>query len=158
VLTTVAPYRRRFPLLLVALALLGGALAVRTVLDHPGAAFLLAEGGAEWIRPDLPASEQGYFLAWRSARFERSFEPPSPAPSNAPVTLRALRAYRLWVNGVLVDERGADTRPWRASRSVDVAPQLRPGPNELVVEVRNDRGPPALLVHAAALDLVTDGQ
>jgi hypothetical protein len=158
VLTTVAPYRLRFLPVLVALALLGGTLAVRSVLDHPGAAFLLAEGGAEWIRPDLRASEQGYFLAWRSARFERSFELPSPAPPNASVTLRALRAYRFWINGILVDERGADTRPWRASRSVDVAPHLQPGRNELVVEVRNDRGPPALLLHAAALDLVTDGE
>jgi hypothetical protein len=83
--------------------------------------------------------------------FEKQFEL-SARPRSAPVELRALRSYDLFVN----HQRVSPPEPpasWKRAAVFDVAAQLAPGPNRIRVEVENPHGP-ALL----QLDLDTQEQ
>lgn len=72
--------------------------------------------------------------------FERSFRVLAP-PERAVVHVRALREIELRVNGTPVELSGRDPRRWKRASSVDVAPLLRPGANQIEAELVHREGP-----------------
>ncbi len=83
----------------------------------------------QWGREDFPVTV-----------FRRGFEI-RQRPASAALRLRALRAFRLFVNDVPVPGAASDGSRWRETRELDLAPFLVPGANELKVEVENPIGP-----------------
>ncbi len=145
-------------LLGIAALLCAGALALIAFVRRPEHAFLVPAGGAEWIRAARPFDLVARSLAAETVSFKHSFMvPASGAPPGAAATLhvKALRAFRVFVNYRDVGGAGAEASPWRDARSFDLAGHLKPGLNELRIEVLNDRGPPVLLAHAPALGVAT---
>jgi Flp pilus assembly protein TadD len=61
----------------------------------------------------------------------------------ATVHVRALRRFQLIINGAHVGSSPAGDN-WKNTSTFDVAPYLRPGMNQVQVQVINDLGPPAL--------------
>ena len=62
-------------------------------------------------------------------------------PAEARLRVRALRAFRVLVNGEPVPGARSDGSRWRDTTELDVARWLRPGANQLAVEVENPTGP-----------------
>ncbi|MEE8475272.1 MAG: hypothetical protein V3T01_07980 [Myxococcota bacterium] len=58
--------------------------------------------------------------------------------------LRAMRRFKLWVNGNALSPVMSDASAWRTETRVDLSPWLHPGRNEIWVEVENPSGPPLL--------------
>jgi len=83
--------------------------------------------------------------------FEKSFEL-TDRPDSAPLEVRALRSYDLFVNHEPVFPPEPSTN-WRRAAKLDVAAHLVPGLNRIRVEVKNPHGPPLL-----QLDLDTPEQ
>ena len=120
-----------------------GVFAARCV-TNPAIPFLVQDAEAPWIMfPIAPTGLMG--LAPRDAlpvtTFRRSFELPASGVPRAELRVRAMRASRLWLNGAPIRPPGPPPGHWRAYRSLDVSGDLRPGANELRVEVVNPTGP-----------------
>ena len=100
----------------------------------------------QWGREDFPVSV-----------FRRRFEL-DRVPAPAWLRMRALRAFRVLVNGEPVPGAASDGSRWRDTSELDLAPWLRPGANELVVEVENPIGPSLLSLRLEGLEppLVSD--
>ena len=79
--------------------------------------------------------------------FARGFERTGDAPLR--LRIRALRGFELWVNGDLAARD--DGARWREPSVVDATPWLRPGPNELRIDVARATGP-------ALLEVVAEGE
>jgi hypothetical protein len=130
-----------------AVALLAGAavafLGVRALQDE-GTAWLPGTGPARWIVFPVPADMRAQPLAERVTVFRRTVDLPGGPPATATISVRAFRRAELFVNGKRVPLSEPATGGWQAERHADVGPLLRAGPNEMVVSVRNDAGPPAL--------------
>jgi hypothetical protein len=138
-----------------------GVFAARCV-TNPAIPFLVQDAEAPWIMfPIAPTGLMG--LASRDAppvtTFRRSFDVPASGVARAELRVRAMRACELWLNGAPINPPGASARHWREYRSLDVSGGLRPGANELRVEVRNPTGPGMLSLRLEGLPqpLVSDG-
>ncbi|MBW1686778.1 MAG: glycosyltransferase family 39 protein [Deltaproteobacteria bacterium] len=138
-----------------------GVFASRCV-TNPAIPFLVQDAEAPWIMFPLPPT--GLMgLASRDAppvtTFRRSFDAPASGGPRAELRVRAMRACQLWLNGAPIAPPGAAARHWREYRSLDLAAGLRPGANELRVEVINPTGPAMLSLRLEGLPqpLVSDG-
>ena len=138
-----------------------GVFASRCV-TNPAIPFLVQDTEAPWIMfPITPTGLMG--LASRDAppltTFRRSFDSPASGGPRAELRVRAMRACRLWLNGAPIALPGAAARHWREYRSLELAAGLRPGANELRVEVINPTGPAMLSLRLGGLPqpLVSDG-
>lgn len=70
-------------------------------------------------------------------------------PPSLPAEIRAMRDLRIHVDGELRFDFGRWHRAhWKEPVTLDLGPWLAAATEELVIEVRNDRGPPALQVVA----------
>ena len=123
-----------------------GALAIRCALS-PEIPFVAPGPRAPWIMAPLPPSAQ--LQQWGRVEvpvtsFVRGFERAGPEPLRLHV--RALRGFELWVNGTLAARD--DGVRWREPRVVDATPWLRPGSNELRVDVARATGPALLELRA----------
>lgn len=122
--------------------------------DHT---LLLSEAGASWIRHDEPFVLRPYVIGPVVASYRHSFEVPEDgAVGPAALEVRALRSFRLSVNGHSLEVPPGNPRPWRIAERFDLAPLLTPGENQLEIEVVNDRGPPVLWVRSEELGIGTD--
>jgi len=138
-----------------------GVFAARCV-TNPAIPFLVQDAEAPWIMfPSAPTGLMG--LASRDAppvtTFHRSFDAPASGVPKAELRVRAMRACQLWLNGAPIDPPGAGASHWREYRSLDLSGGLRPGANELRVEVINPTGPGMLSLRLEGLPqpLVSDG-
>jgi hypothetical protein len=145
----------RLRFLSATVALVVTVLAVVTFVRWPDHAFLVSAGDAEWIRADRPFRLAGRRLAPETVVFRRIFHRGAGAAAEAVLHVRALRSFRLSVNGRRVGEGHAGDSPWRNPRTFDLSPYLEPGTNELRIEVVNDRGPPALLAWSPTPGIAT---
>lgn len=132
----------------IALALVAGALALLgwRGATSPDVVWVWQHGDAAWITDPRPVDAR--VQQWgRSdlpvARFATRFEL-AQTPSRAPLTLRAARAWRVRVNGVVVGASPDPDPAWRHDRTIDVAPWLRRGDNRVEIDVWHPRGPPLL--------------
>jgi hypothetical protein len=83
----------------------------------------------QWGREDIPVTV-----------FQRGFEL-AQAPAEARLRVRALRAFRVLLNGEPVPGASGDGSRWRDTTLSDVTRWLAPGANQLRVEVQNPTGP-----------------
>ena len=83
----------------------------------------------QWGREDIPVTV-----------FRRRFEL-AQVPAEARLRVRALRAFRVLVNGEPVPGARSDGSRWRDTTELELARWLLPGSNELAVEVENATGP-----------------
>jgi hypothetical protein len=138
---------------LVAACALGA--AAHAWLSRSDLALLVPAGGAQWIVAAQEPSPLAVPVGPLSTVFRHRFEVDA-LPDSAPLALEALRAHALSVNGEPLGEHPAGDVSWRRGRELDLAPHLRPGANEIAIEVTNTHGPPALLVHSRVLGLASD--
>jgi hypothetical protein len=140
---------KRIGILLGLVAVIGAAgwLAVDRV-RHPKGTLLLDRSDAAWVRLETPRSVHHHDLEGRTVRFRRVFHLEA-VPAKADLTVRAFRSAAVRVNGLGVAD--GDDR-------LEVAGLLRTGRNALVIDVANDRGPPALLVSSDALPIATPAE
>jgi len=138
-----------------------GVFAARCV-TNPEIPFLVQDAKAPWIMfPIAPTGLMG--LAPRDAppvtTFRRRFEAPAAGAPRAELRVRALRACKLWLNGEPLGPPEPAGGHWREYRTFDVSAGLRPGANELRVEVVNPTGPAMLSLRLEGLPrpLVSDG-
>ncbi|MBW2363067.1 MAG: hypothetical protein JRG84_19385 [Deltaproteobacteria bacterium] len=143
------------PLRAGAIALLVGSLLVfaSQCVGDPKIPFLFASDAAPWIGfPTPPDGMMG--LARRDAlpvlRFERSFEIDADILAPVQLEVRALRAFRLWLDDA--ELALPDTRHWREFRRIEVAPPLRAGHHRLRIEVTNPSGPALLSLRSTGLE------
>jgi hypothetical protein len=149
--------RRRWLPWLAACAALGlaGWLVVRWV--EQGAATLLLSGNdAEWIRHSEVPEAVAKWSKNQSRFFRARVDLPTP-PEHAPLRVKALRHFSVSVNATPVPPVPAPGPGWLRAQSVDLAPWLRAGTNEVIVRVDNDMGPPMLHAVSAALGIASRG-
>ncbi len=105
--------------------------------------FLTPSRGAPWIAALEPID--GTLRQWGREDvpvtvFRRRFEL-AQVPAQARLRVRALRAFRVLLNGEAVPGASGDGSRWRDSVELDVTRWLVPGANQLAVEVENPTGP-----------------
>jgi len=140
--------RRPWSLLaLLTLVVAAAALAIivwyQCVLN-PDIPFLPARRPAAWIVYPTAWSLNARPVADYRVYFGAGFDLPA-APQFARIRLRALRRYTLRVNGVEIGGSPAkETTSWKRAREHEIAAALKPGRNDIEVEVLRKTGPPAL--------------
>jgi tetratricopeptide (TPR) repeat protein len=135
---------RRLALALVVASALGSAGWLWWACDRrPDVAFLPRLAPAEWII--YPSSPEGtvHPRVELSTVFQRSFNL-ERAPTKARLSLAGFRQYALSVNGKPAAAPARRGRNWKQPDLYDVAPDLRPGENQIVVKVANSNAPPVL--------------
>lgn len=115
--------------------------------------FIRQTSEAPWLiapRPVNPSLRQWGKDAIPVDTFKGRFDLPA---STGPVhgTLRAMRRFKLWVNGNPLSPDMSEEAAWRIETRVDLTPWLRPGWNEIWVEVANPSGPPLLSLRIEGL-------
>jgi len=95
----------------------------------------------------------------RTVPFRSTFDLRSK-PRLGEVRLRAFRRYTLRINGTTIGSGPAQNASWKDPQRYEVAAALRPGRNEIEVEVTRLTGPPALwlVLHADQATIKTDGR
>ncbi len=136
-----------------ALLVLSLAAFAASCVGQPRIAFVVQDDDAPWIMAPLkPTGLLG--LAERDdlpvTSFRRSFAVRADAPG-ARIEARALRDFRLTLNGELLAPESDSDRHWRALRHFDLSGRLRPGTNELRADVTNATGPPMLALRLDGL-------
>ena len=140
-----------------AILLVTAVAAILKVSGDDGIAWLGGPGPAEWIVYPSPGDPGPRPVAELDAVFVRSLRLDA-SPSTADLRFRGFRRVAIWINGrpvAMATERG-----WKSVHRADVAGLLVAGENQVVAQVFNDRGPPALwlTLRLQGADLVTDGQ
>jgi hypothetical protein len=135
------------------LALSIGVFAARCATD-PAIPFVSQDADAPWIA--YPAPPTGWMgLAPRDAppvtTYRRSFRVPPTGTAEARLRVRAMRAFQLWVNGVRLGSGPDPDHHWRGFQRFGLGEVLRPGENEIRVEVTNPTGPPLLALRLDGL-------
>lgn len=123
-------------------------------LRNPEVPFLSRLAPAEWILYPTPPTSSAQPEVEIDAVFRKSFTL-ERAPAGATLRARFYRQGRVLLNGEPLPLSGAGD--WKQSRTADVS--LRPGRNEIRVEVVNGFGPPALwlTLEGEGLAVATDG-
>jgi len=108
----------------------------------PNSRFLFPLPSASWIIYPTPGRDRAFPATIpQHAFFRRQFEL-AENPHSGQVRIRSFQRSSITLNGLPVLIAAAQYP--NQVRTADVAKQLRAGPNELVAEVVNDTGPPAL--------------
>ncbi|MEE9606359.1 MAG: hypothetical protein V3U03_01365 [Myxococcota bacterium] len=115
--------------------------------------FLTASATAPWIAAPLPPSAA--LQQWGRERapvvsFSRRFGAPA-ADTPVQLELRALRRFALWLNGEAVPAGRSDGSRWREASRFALTSLLRPGENELRVDVTHLSGPALLSLRVEGL-------
>lgn len=139
--------------LCIVFTLIGGGLYLWRASGDPSTTLLLSEGGAQWIRVNVPANryvrEKKQFGAFRKTIqvIER--------PKRATVTFKALK----YIAEVIVDDQlipvKDDLSNWQEPVELDLAPYLSPGAHTLRFTVKNINGPTLLLAYSKDLGIYT---
>lgn len=131
---------------------LAGIAAFMTLLYRVSSPqLLLPQIGADWVISDNPASLVAHNPRRRVSQFQTVLAIAAP-PALAMAQLRSLGQSELYINGRSVARTHA-AQGKLESASVDLAPYLRSGSNEVVVLTSHIWGPAAILFSSAALDL-----
>jgi hypothetical protein len=115
-------------------------------------AFVTQSDRAPWIMPPAPVSAELRQWGGESVPLVSFLHELEVGPSGSPVTLtlRALGSYEVRVNGDPLAGGRDDGSDWRRERPLDLGAALRPGRNQLRIDIANAHGP-------ALLSLRVDG-
>lgn len=146
------------PKLLVGLVVLLGFLGASAwQLDRVYKAsdtVILIDGTGRWIKADEPTSLRARLVARRQTAFHRTFDL-SKKPDSLALKVRSFRDCQVFVNGAQIEADARGSSRWVVGDLYQVAGALREGPNDVVIVVENDHGPPALLVESGLPELTT---
>jgi hypothetical protein len=123
--------------------------------------FISQRGDARWIMPPVPVSaalEQWGRATPPVTSYLRVLEVAEP-PGEVRLSLRAYRGYAVSLNGEPVPGGSDDGERWRHERSIDLpSGLLRPGANEIRIDIANAHGPAllALRIDGLAEPVVSD--
>lgn len=138
---------RSMVLLMAVLAGMAGFMALLYRVALPQ--LLMPQAGARWVISPNPVNLAAGVPQRRLSQFRAVLAVPA-RPLNAMAQLRSLGQSELYVNGRSV----VHSQAWHGrleSASVDLAPYLQPGDNEIVVVTSHIGGPAALLFYADTL-------
>jgi|WetSurMetagenome_2_1015567.scaffolds.fasta_scaffold00781_1 hypothetical protein len=121
----------------------------------PGIHMLVSEGGAKWIRFREPFQLSIHQKERKTTHFRYRLDIPQ-VPTTAVLTLRAMKQFTVYLDGSLLYRSPDDLRRWKELYRLDLIPSFTPGRHELIVDVLNENGHPALLVYCRALDIRSD--
>jgi len=149
-----APLSRRVLAAAAALLALPVLFVVLRCASSNDVPFIVQRDAAPWIAAPQPV--EGTLRQWGredvpKTVFRRGFELREP-PREARLRLRALRAFRVLVNGAAVPGAASDGSRWRDALELDLAPWLAAGANELAVEVENPIGPALLSLRLGGVE------
>ena len=157
-----APLSRRASVAAAALLALPVCFIALRCASSNDVPFLVQSDAAPWIAAPEPVA--GTLRQWGredvpKTVFRRGVELREP-PVEARLRVRALRAFRVLVNGAPVPGAASDGSRWRDALELDLAPWLAAGPNELAVEVENPIGPALLSLSLRGVDpeIRSDGE
>ena len=142
---------------LTLVVLLGGGLIAARLAGFQGGRVLRPDPRAPWIMAPEPFSalnRQWGLKRVIPVQFRHSWtlsEPPSEAVD---LQLRTFGMGWVWINGLPIPFDRSPDRRWSVFQSEEVSAALQEGTNEILVEIRNRRGP-ALL--SAKLDMALEG-
>jgi hypothetical protein len=146
------------PLLVWAAVL--GALAILTTLrtrdlaSDPRVYFLSNEGGAEWIRADVPFWLKAYSAATTTTAFRYSWETPAPV-EHARLTVRAFRRATVTLDDQSIDQGAQELDQWKEARTVSLPSPLKAGRHTLRIVVFNRDAHCCLLAYSKELGIGT---
>jgi Tfp pilus assembly protein PilF len=109
----------------------------------------LTPGPASWIVYPMPRQAPAFTGMPMTSVFRRAFSQPQN-PATATLSWRCFKQGELILNGVRVAGTGGSS--WKQTSHLNVANYIRPGTNEIEVQVACDNGLPAL-----SLELAMDG-
>jgi hypothetical protein len=137
----------------VALAAASLGFLLQRCACSPQVPFIRQSASAPWIMPASPVSAE--LQQWGRqeipvARFEKRFRAQPPF-GRVLLRVRALRRFQAHLNGDAVEGASGDGARWRHERVVDLTSLLRPGLNQLRVDVENAHGPPLLSLRMEGL-------
>ncbi len=144
----VGPYTALMPRsawIALALAIcLGSGLAVGRLLGFGGGRILISDAAAPWVMAERPFSAMN--RQWgseraRRIRFKTAWVMEEGLPDEWPLRLRVFGRFQVRLNGVPVIFDTDPDRRWSVFQKRDLASALKPGRNQLVIEVRNRQGP-----------------
>ncbi len=123
--------------------------------------YFSQRGDPRWVMPPLPVSAELH--QWGRATvpvtsFRRGL-PVSTVPDSVVLRLRAYRGFAVILNGETLPDGRDDGATWRRERTLELAPRLRPGWNEIRIDVANAHGPAliALRITGLAEPVASDG-
>ena len=138
----------------MALIAAGAAFFLPRYLSDPRLPFLIGEGGAKWIRfneeVNLVARPLDDVVSGFRVRFRTD-----GADGDGVLTMKAMKAANVFLDGALVYSTGRELDKWKEGRQVDLTGRLTAGEHELKVLVVNRDGPPCLLAYCPQLNLRT---
>lgn len=132
----------------------GAAFFVPRYLSDPRHPFLMGEGGAKWIRFNEEVNLVARPLKDAVSGFRVRFQM-AGAGGGAVLTMRAMKAANVFLDGALIYSTGPEFNKWKQARQIDLTGRLAAGDHELKVLVVNRDGPPCLLAYCPQLNLAT---
>jgi len=140
-----------------ALTVAGAAFFLPRYLSDPRHPFLMGEGGAEWIRFNEEVNLGARPLKDAVSAFRVRFRAEGNQGA-AEMTMKAMKAAQVFLDGNLVYSTGPEFNKWKAERRIDLTGRLDAGEHELKMLVVNRDGPPCLLAYCPQLNLATGPQ
>ena len=126
-------------------------------LSDPRHPFLMGEGGAEWIRFNEEVNLVARPLEDAVSGFRVRFRTEG-ADGSAVLTMKAMKAANVFLDGALVYSTGRELDKWKEAKHIDLTGQTVGGEHELKVLVVNRDGPSCLLAYCPQLKLATGPQ
>jgi hypothetical protein len=140
-------------LLIVLLVIISLFALTRAISSDPEIAFLSDDHGAKWIRFDKPVNLGIWRDEYPRALFRRSFSISGAGPSEATLTIRAMKLVEVSLDGRVIAPLSTSIDDWKQERVVDLGSSLAAGGHELQIAVVNKYGPPLMIARSEALNL-----
>ena len=123
-------------------------------LTDPSVAFLIPEGGAQWIRFDRPFKYGFQDLGLNTRGFRTRFEVPKNQGRNT-LTLRAFRHAKVYVDDALIFEDSRPPSEWKHLRLIELPEDLSAGKHTLTVVASHKDGPVLVIAYCEELSIGT---
>ncbi|MGB8226788.1 MAG: hypothetical protein WCE45_08020, partial [Sedimentisphaerales bacterium] len=125
---------------------------VLKALYDPNVPFLKTEAGANWIlypfTPELMSRTDNYVNL--TSRFSKNFKP-GVIHSNVYLNIKAHKKFRIWINGMLLSVNTKEIN-WKTKQGIEISSFLKQGTNSIIIEVKNNYGPPALWLYSRGME------
>jgi 4-amino-4-deoxy-L-arabinose transferase-like glycosyltransferase len=126
---------------------------VEMISSNPEIPFLSDNQRAKWIKFSMPVNPGIWTAEHTKAFFRRSFIISGTRPSEAILTIRAMKLAEVYLDGQLIAPLSAKLEEWKKERIINLSPFLTAGEHELRITVVNRYGPPLLVARSDALSL-----
>jgi 4-amino-4-deoxy-L-arabinose transferase-like glycosyltransferase len=126
---------------------------VEMISSNPEIPLLSDNQRAKWIKFSMPVNLGIWRDEYHATFFRRSFSISGNQPSEAILTIRAMKLAEVYLDGRLIAPLSAKLEEWKKERIINLSPFLTAGEHELRITVVNRYGPPLLIARSDALSL-----